>query len=179
MEAVPAVFVKAARHFGRGSSLLAAPRSPKLSCVRHTARFVCIGRALAHGRTRAPGFEDPTAAARLPDEAQRYVERIRSGEAGARRDCVSRNAVAGSRLIVVYHRPALSLKVIGLFVQRLGEPFRSSFPPEAMRALLARYGCDVTADSAICDLGAAISAAMGKATKHVKQLRVATADKRG
>jgi O-methyltransferase involved in polyketide biosynthesis len=92
---------------------------------------------------------------------------------------IEKRSAAGSRLIVVYHRPSAVLKVIGLFVRRLGEPFRSSFKPEAMRALLAKYRFDVVADAAICDLGGAMSAEIRNATKPVKQLRIATADRAG
>src|SRR5215475_10131588 len=53
---------------------------------------------------------------------------------------IERRAAAGSRLIVVYHSPSLMLPIVGLVVRRLGEPLRSSFTPDAMRALVARYG---------------------------------------
>jgi methyltransferase (TIGR00027 family) len=46
-----------------------------------TAVLVCMGRAVAHGRTSAPMFSDPTALALLPDDARVLVERYRSGRA--------------------------------------------------------------------------------------------------
>ena len=46
-----------------------------------TAILVCMGRAIADGRTAVPGFADPTAMALLPDAARARVERIRRNEA--------------------------------------------------------------------------------------------------
>src|SRR5689334_16105073 len=43
-----------------------------------TAELVCIGRALAHGRVLAPGFQDPTALALLPPDARERVEQLRA-----------------------------------------------------------------------------------------------------
>ena len=44
-----------------------------------TAVMVCMGRAVAHGRTPVAAFADPTALALLPDEARERVERFRAG----------------------------------------------------------------------------------------------------
>src|SRR5262249_21708965 len=44
-----------------------------------TAVMVCMGRAIAHGRTAAAKFADPTALALLPDDARGRVERLRAG----------------------------------------------------------------------------------------------------
>jgi hypothetical protein len=42
-----------------------------------TAELVCMGRAVADGRTSVPRFSDPTALALLPGEARAQVERGR------------------------------------------------------------------------------------------------------
>jgi methyltransferase (TIGR00027 family) len=42
-----------------------------------TAVYVCMGRALAHGATSAPRFDDPTALTLLPDDARARVLRLR------------------------------------------------------------------------------------------------------
>lgn len=44
-----------------------------------TAIIVCAARALAHAKTAAPRFEDPTALTLLPEPLRRRVERLRSG----------------------------------------------------------------------------------------------------
>src|SRR6187431_1940576 len=43
-----------------------------------TAIWVCMGRALAHGRTSVARFNDPTALTLLPDAARTKVEAIHS-----------------------------------------------------------------------------------------------------
>ncbi len=51
---------------------------------------------------------------------------------------IARRSVPGSRLIVLYHSPALLVHLVGAIVRWLGEPLRSAFRPELMRALRAR-----------------------------------------
>jgi methyltransferase (TIGR00027 family) len=90
---------------------------------------------------------------------------------------IARRSAAGSRLVVAYHAPALLLRFLGVFTRRLGEPLRSTFTADAMRALLARHRFEVVRDDAISTLGAALSADIGAATKVVKHLRIVTADR--
>ncbi|WP_437797927.1 class I SAM-dependent methyltransferase [Sorangium sp. So ce693] len=91
---------------------------------------------------------------------------------------LAQRSAAGSRLVILYHSPALMLRVVGLLVRRLGEPLRSAFTADAMRALLARHGFGVTADEDIHGIGAALSPDVGSATKVAKHLRIVTADRR-
>jgi methyltransferase (TIGR00027 family) len=91
---------------------------------------------------------------------------------------VARRSAARSRLVVLYHSPALFLPVIAFFVRRIGEPLRSVFRPAAMRALLARYGFEVVHDDDVPTIGAAMSAELGRGTRPMKHLRIATADRR-
>jgi methyltransferase (TIGR00027 family) len=90
---------------------------------------------------------------------------------------IQRRSAPGSRLIVVYHAPALILKVVGLLLKRVGEPLRSAFRPEQMRALLAKFGFEVGADQDLTSTGYALSPAIGKATERVKHQRVAVAER--
>ena len=60
---------------------------------------------------------------------------------------IQRRSAPGSRLVL--HVRALGrccCALIGLLVRRLGEPLRSLFTPEQMRALLARHGFAVARD---------------------------------
>src|SRR5436190_19616518 len=50
----------------------------KSGIASETAAIVCMGRAIAHGRT-VVDFSDPTAMALLSSEQQSEVERIRQG----------------------------------------------------------------------------------------------------
>ncbi|MEO8906417.1 MAG: class I SAM-dependent methyltransferase [Polyangiaceae bacterium] len=68
----------------------------KAGQASQTAVMVCMGRALAHGRTTVSDFSDPTALTLLPDEARVRVERIRSGERGSMVDSI-RNAIIAKR----------------------------------------------------------------------------------
>jgi methyltransferase (TIGR00027 family) len=90
---------------------------------------------------------------------------------------IARRSAAQSRLVVLYHSPALMVRVVGLVVRRLGEPLRSSFTAEAMRALLAAHGFRVVADEDIHHIGAALSEDVGRTTKRAKHLRVVIAER--
>lgn len=91
---------------------------------------------------------------------------------------IERLSAIGSRLIIAYHSPALMLRLITLFVPRPGEPLRSTFTPDAMRALLARHGFGVNRDEDLATIGAAFSLEIARATRVVKHLRIVTADRR-
>jgi methyltransferase (TIGR00027 family) len=90
---------------------------------------------------------------------------------------IARRSSPASRLIVAYHAPALLLRILGFVVRRLGEPLRSSFRAEAMRALLPKYSFAVSRDEALPAIGAGLSADIARATRLMKHLRIATADR--
>ena len=80
---------------------------------------------------------------------------------------------------MAYHGPALMQRIIGLFVRRLGEPLRSAFTADKMRALLAKYGFGVVWDADIPTIGGAMSAEIAQATRRWKHLRIVIADRLG
>ncbi|MEI9936181.1 MAG: class I SAM-dependent methyltransferase [Pseudomonadota bacterium] len=88
---------------------------------------------------------------------------------------IARRSAPASRLIVLYHSPALLLFVAGPIVRWLGEPLRSAFSPQAMRALLGKYGFEVARDQSVAEVGRAISAELAAATKVAGHLRIVTA----
>jgi methyltransferase (TIGR00027 family) len=51
----------------------------KEGTASETAAIVCMGRAIAHGRTSVAAFSDPTALALLSEKQQAEVEQIRDG----------------------------------------------------------------------------------------------------
>src|SRR5215475_8465044 len=51
----------------------------KACTASETAAIVCMGRAIAHGRTLVATFSDPTAMVLLSEEQRAEVERIRQG----------------------------------------------------------------------------------------------------
>ncbi len=91
-------------------------------------------------------------------------------------EILQRRSATKSRLIVLYHTPALILRLVGFVVSRLGEPLKSKFKREQMRALLGRYRFGVVEDTDMATLGARTSAALHAATKPISHLRLAVAD---
>jgi hypothetical protein len=69
------------------------------------------------------------------------------------------------------------MRLVGLVVRRLGEPFRSAFTPEAMSALLGRHGFSVVRDQGMPQIGASMPPAIASATRLMKHLRVVIADR--
>jgi len=88
---------------------------------------------------------------------------------------VQRRSAPGSHLILLYLSRAMILPLVGFFLRRVGEPIRSLFTPDQMRALLARHGFTVTRDEGLPDIAARLSAALARDTRIMKHMRVATA----
>jgi hypothetical protein len=89
---------------------------------------------------------------------------------------VARRSAPASRLIILYHRPALILWIVGAIVRRLGEPLKSSFTPDAMRSLLEGYGFRVTSDRDLSALARDVSEELGRGTRHMKHARMVIAE---
>jgi methyltransferase (TIGR00027 family) len=88
---------------------------------------------------------------------------------------LERRSAPGSRLVVAYHAPALLLGLLGFLLRFVGEPLRSTFKPEAMRALLAKHGFAVSLDQDLPAIGAALTPDVAQATRVLGHLRIATA----
>lgn len=90
---------------------------------------------------------------------------------------IARRSAPGSRLSISYMAPAPIMRIVGLVVRLLGEPFRSVFTREAMAALLARCGFRVLRDDSISELGVQRSTALGEAAKVAPHFRIAAAER--
>jgi methyltransferase (TIGR00027 family) len=90
---------------------------------------------------------------------------------------IARRSAPRSRLIVVYHSPALTLKLVSWIVRRLGEPLRSVLRAEEMRALLARFGFQVARDEDLRTTAASLSPTVLRGTRFVGHMRTVVADK--
>ena len=88
---------------------------------------------------------------------------------------IQRRSGPGSQLVVMYVGRSLLLPVIAFIVRRLGEPLRSLFTPDQMRALLARYGFAVARDEGLPAIAARLSDDLARDTRIMKHMRVATA----
>jgi hypothetical protein len=75
----------------------------------------------------------------------------------------------------MYLGRSLLLPVIAFLVRRAGEPLRSLFTADQLRALLARYGFAVARDEGLPAIAARLSADLGRDTRVMKHMRVATA----
>jgi methyltransferase (TIGR00027 family) len=102
---------------------------------------------------------------------------LRPSEVEASLAVIDKRSAAGSRLIVAYGAQTLMWRFVGLFLRWLGEPLRSAYTADEMRALLAKYRFGVLSDSNLPELGAAYSAQIGHETRFMKHLRIATADR--
>jgi methyltransferase (TIGR00027 family) len=90
---------------------------------------------------------------------------------------IAGRSAPGSRLIVFYHRPAWYLHLIGLGLRRLGEPLRSAFTPEQMRALLNRHGFSVVRDEDLPTIGARLGPEIQHGMHSMRHCRIVTADR--
>lgn len=88
---------------------------------------------------------------------------------------VAPRSAPGSCLVILYTAPSLMMNIVGLFVRRLGEPFRSRFTPAEMRTLLEKHGFAVERDESIPRIGAAMTPEIAAGTKVMKHVRVVTA----
>jgi methyltransferase (TIGR00027 family) len=91
---------------------------------------------------------------------------------------IERRSAAASRLVVVYHRPALALRLMRPVMGRIGEPLRSAFTPDAMRDLLAGHGFGVVRDQDLPAIGAALSPGIAQKMRAMRHIRIAVADRR-
>jgi methyltransferase (TIGR00027 family) len=90
---------------------------------------------------------------------------------------IRRRSAPQSRVVVLYHAPALILHLVRPLLRRLGEPLRSHHTQEAMSALLGSYGFDVVRDEDVATIGARLSHELAKTTKFAKHLRLVVADR--
>lgn len=88
---------------------------------------------------------------------------------------VQRRSASASRITVLYHCRGWILMLVAPIVWLLGEPIRSIFQPDKMKALLRRFGYEVVRDEGIPAIAARISSDLVKDTRIMGHLRVVTA----
>jgi methyltransferase (TIGR00027 family) len=84
---------------------------------------------------------------------------------------------AESTLVLLYHRPSWKVRWMGLVVRRLGEPFRSSFEPPCMRALLAKHRFRTVRDESAAEIASRLSPEVARGARFATHLRIATAER--
>jgi len=88
---------------------------------------------------------------------------------------VQRRSAPGSTIVIAYHQPSWVLSLLGFYLQRLGEPLRSAFRPEQMRALLARFGFAIKSDLNTQQLAQALSPGIEEVARRVRHMRIVVA----
>jgi hypothetical protein len=92
---------------------------------------------------------------------------------------VEARSAPGSCLVVVCHQSPSVLRLIGgFFLGWLGEPFRSSFTADEMLTLLAGFGLTVVQDDDLARVATRLSAEFVDTTRILKDMRIATAERR-
>lgn len=91
--------------------------------------------------------------------------------------CIGRRSAVGSRLIALYHRDAPVLRIVGLLVRLVGEPFRSTFSPEAMRSLLQEHGFVVLRDRDIPEIARELTPRTAAEMRVMKHTRICVAER--
>ena len=83
-----------------------------------------------------------------------------------------------SRLVVVYHSPTIIRKIFGIYLRRLGEPFRSAFTADEMLALLSRFGFTIVQDDNLAKIATRMSDEFADMARILMPMRIATAKRR-
>jgi methyltransferase (TIGR00027 family) len=83
----------------------------------------------------------------------------------------------GSRLLASYATPSLGRAILGRWLARLGEPFRSTFTPERFAALLARSGFRVLSDEGTADWARRWADGAARPSRTMSTQRLAVAER--
>jgi methyltransferase (TIGR00027 family) len=90
---------------------------------------------------------------------------------------IQRRSAPGSHLAVLYLGRSLLLPLVSFLLRRVGEPLRTLFTPDRLRALLARYGFAVARDEGLPAIAARMSPELARDTRIMKHMRIATASR--
>ena len=91
---------------------------------------------------------------------------------------IEARSAPGSRLVVVYQSPSIIRQTAGFFLRWVGEPFRSSFTADQMRALLAGFGFAIVQDDDLASIATRVSAGFAEIARVMNDVRIVTADRR-
>jgi methyltransferase (TIGR00027 family) len=149
-------------------------RAESLRPVSCDIRFVPVdlARDALDDALAAAGHDDTRASTWLWEGVVMYLSRL---DIEATLTTIRRRSAPGSRLLVLYHRPSWILGPLGFLLGRIGEPLRSAFTPEELRALLAAHGFTVEEDEDLATAGRKLAPELGDVAERVKHLRLAAA----
>jgi methyltransferase (TIGR00027 family) len=89
---------------------------------------------------------------------------------------IAQRSAPKSRLVINYHQPLWIRPLIGLFVRAVGEPLKSHFTPDQIRALLARYRFEVKRDQSVYEIFRGLDPVIAQQLKRINHLRLAVGD---
>ena len=149
-------------------------RAARLTRMAREVRFVPVdfARDRLDDALAAAGHDPARATTWVWEGVVMYLER---SEIEAALAVIQRRSAPGSRLVVMYLSRSLLLPLIAFLVRRVGEPLRSLFTPDQMRALLARYGLTVARDEGLPAIAARLSPELARDTRVMRHMRIATA----
>jgi len=149
-------------------------RAAGLTRMAREVRFVPVdfARDRLDDALAAAGHDPARATTWVWEGVVMYLER---SEIEAALAVIQRRSAPGSRLVVMYLSRSLLLPLIAFLVRRVGEPLRSLFTPDQMRALLARYGLTVARDEGLPAIAARLSPELARDTRVMRHMRIATA----
>jgi methyltransferase (TIGR00027 family) len=152
-------------------------RAAALAQVAREVRFVPVDftQGGLDAALAAAGHDPARATTWIWEGVVMYLSRA---EIGATLGVLGGRSPAGSRVIMDYHRPALMLRLTGPLFRRLGEPLRSAFRPDAVRALLDAHGFAVVRDEDVRAIGGRLSPDVARATRPMTHMRIVTAARR-
>jgi methyltransferase (TIGR00027 family) len=89
---------------------------------------------------------------------------------------IARRSAPLSRVVITYPGPGIRPRLLGFFVAKLGEPIRSAFSEEAMRALLSRHDFRIVHDDDLPSLATSMSFDIGRGKRLLKHYRIVVAE---
>jgi methyltransferase (TIGR00027 family) len=90
---------------------------------------------------------------------------------------VAERSAPGSRLVASYASPSLGRVIVGRFLARVGEPFRSFFSPRRFAELLRRWGFSVLLDESGADWARRYLGGETRPTRMMSTQRLAVAER--
>ena len=151
-------------------------RTQALRCSAREVRFIPVDltRQELDAALQAAGHDPTQPTAWIWEGVVMYLERR---EIEATLSVIARRANPASRLIIAYMSPAPLAHVVRPILRLVGEPLKSLFTPDQLRDVLRGYGFDVVSDASVAALGGVLSPALGRATKPMRHLRIAVANR--
>jgi len=154
-------------------------RVSRLTQTARDVRFVAVDfeRDLLDEKLAAAGHDPASATTWVWEGVVMYLTRSDIERTLA---VIGSRSAPGSRLVVVYQRPGVVRSLSTLVFRLAGEPLRSAFTPEAMRAMLEAYGFSVKSDEDLSAIRASLSGAPNASNgwaQRINVLRIAVADR--